>query len=66
MGRATEFYHYINQEEVKDEDLIMYTCLSITREIEVMRKKQIALKKEKKEFETEGLKLQSNGSFTLF
>ena len=59
MGRATEFFHYINQKTVDKEDDVLYTNLTITKEIKKIRKDLLHLKKT-------GLKTENDGTFTLF
>jgi hypothetical protein len=59
MGRATEFYYYINQEEVDEDEELLYTHLTITNEIEQIRQDHLITKKS-------GLKAKGDGSFNLF
>lgn len=59
MGRATEFFHYINQEKLDKEDEKLYTHLTITEEIKKIRKDHLVTKKS-------GLKSKGDGSFSLF
>ena len=59
MGRATEFFHYINQEKFDQEDEHNYTHLEITNEIKRIRKDHLITKKS-------GLKSKGDGSFSLF
>lgn len=58
--RATQFFHYINQEkEVDKEDKLLYTHLTITDEIKKIRRDHLVTKKT-------GLIPKDNGTFTLF
>ncbi len=59
MGRATEFFHFINQEKLNKEDDHLYTHLTITDEIKKLRKDHCIYKKS-------GLKPKDDGSFSLF
>ncbi len=59
MGRATEFYYYIKQEEINKEEDILYTHLTISKEIKQIRKDYLLSKKT-------DLKLKGDGSFNLF
>lgn len=59
MGRATEFFHYINQEKLDKEDDKLYTHLTITEEIKKIRKDHLISKKS-------GLKPTGDGTFSLF
>lgn len=59
MGRATEFFHYINQKDLDKEDESDYTNLTITKEIKQIRKDHLITKKS-------GLKSKGDGSFSLF
>ena len=60
MGRATEYFHYINlKEKPSNEELKLYCSLTITPEIEKIRK-EIAERKET------GLISKGDGSFLLF
>ena len=59
MGRATEFFHYLNQKTVDKEDDMLYTNLTIDKEVKKLRKNYWHFKKT-------GLKTKDDGSFTLF
>jgi len=59
MGRATEFYHYINQEKLDKDQENLYTHLTITDEIKEIREDHLITKKS-------GLKAKGDGSFRLF
>ena len=58
MGRATEFFHFINKEKLDSEDSLLYTHLTITEDIKKLRQKYRLEKKS-------GLKLKG-GTFELF
>ena len=60
MGRATEYFHYINlKEKPSNEELKLYYNLTITPEIEKVRK-------ELQERKETGLISKDDGSFLLF
>ena len=60
MGRATEYFHYINlKEKPSNEGLKLYCSLTITPEIEKVRK-------ELQERKETGLISKGDGSFLLF
>jgi len=60
MGRATEYFHYINlKEKPSNDDLKLYCNLTITPEIEQGRK-------DLQEYKSIGLHAKSDGSFSLF
>jgi hypothetical protein len=66
MGRATEFYYYINQENIDKEDEKLYSHLTITDEIKQIRKDQLLAKKDFLAAKKSGLKPKGDGSFSLF
>jgi hypothetical protein len=45
MGRATEFYHFINLKVIDKEEKVLYTNLTITENIEKIRKESLHFKK---------------------
>jgi len=60
MGRAAEYFHYINlKEKPSNDELKLYCSLTITPEIEKRRKELC-------EYKETGLKSKDDGSFLLF
>ncbi len=66
MGRITEFFYFINQDDLSADDDCLYAHLAITEDIKKLRKEHLKAMKEFKYLTKGGLKPKEDGTFLLF